>query len=514
MGVYIKLALLPQNISPDDWLKTYAEVLFFLEGCPYELMSLKEDEIDGRKRTVFSRKLEHVADNPKDRHLYVLGDFQSRKTADSFIMYSNINKYGRDYPSDQETDILFSFIGKKGVTHVFKEKTQGFLFHIPMLAAAMIVEDRFPNSAYVYGDINFQQADKAQLMLKGILRRDVPCPICVDASRLFRRLLKLYQGPIALTHFKNLFMGKLIDAVEALYYLSDPNDFNQWFIGELKFFTKPTQLGAVDLLAAWLCATEDLRTLCHLACLDKNGPLFDPLQFASGLASTWISIDKSLRESDEMAIVDTVASQLKSEILDMSGFRGRKTRIFIEKDNVLNILKECFSKDTEIIAKTFLKQTEEIKNDLQLNKIRKETKKKPNEFFNDPETGDCASFLCLKFLSTDLLSPMQKKMLEWLAESIAKIRTKMLKETPELLEKSSESLRDTILQRSSQAGIILIEEAWNWLDREENLELLKMMVVLLYIENRSLSFCNLRNAILENRQLCLAVMKLSYEQII
>lgn len=364
MGVYVKLAVLPHNISPDDWLKTYAEVLFFLEGCPYELMSLREDEIDGRKRTVFSRKLEYDVSNPKGRHFNVLGDFQSRETAESFIMFSDINIYRREYPSNHDTDILVSIIEKKrSVCHVFESKTQGYLYHIPMLAAAMIVEDRFSNSAYVYGDINFLQADKAQLMLKNILRRDVTCPISVDASRLFKRLLKLYQGPIALTYFKKLFMGKLIDAVEALFYLSDPNDFYQWFIGELKYFTKPTQMGAIDLLAAWLCATEDLRTLCHLACLNRNGPLFDPLQFASGLASTWISIDKSLRESNERA-VDTAAIPLKSEIGGMSAFRHRKMRIYIDKDTVINILKECFSNHAEIIVKAFLKQTEEIEKNL------------------------------------------------------------------------------------------------------------------------------------------------------
>ena len=90
------------------------------------------------------------ADNRKERRFYVLGDFQSRETAESFVMFSDINNYREKKRPNQKTeninskedDILFSFIeDKENVHNVFENKTQGYNFHIPMLAAAMIVEE-------------------------------------------------------------------------------------------------------------------------------------------------------------------------------------------------------------------------------------------------------------------------------------------------------------------------------------------------------------------------------------
>jgi hypothetical protein len=97
-------------------------------------------------------------------------------------------------------------------------------------------------------------------------------------------------------HFDSVFLGEADDKFEALSRMGDQSIFIEWFLEELRSYESPTQLGAIGLLISWFNAKRDLRALCEMACLNKKGPRFEPVEFSSALASTWISVEKSLRD--------------------------------------------------------------------------------------------------------------------------------------------------------------------------------------------------------------------------
>lgn len=506
MGIFVRLAIMPHKISPEEWSKAYAETLFFLEECPCDLMGITGEEIGGKERTVFSRKLDHGS------CFQVMGDFQSREWAESFIMYKDLKQYSERRSAGHQEDILAALSDdsqETGVSYVFDDKTQGHLYHIPMLAAAMIIEDRFPDAAHVSGDINLAQSQEAERILKSVLRREVALPICVDAHRLFTGLQKHYQGNVLLARFYNLFQGSSMDAMKAMYQLCEQSEFIQWFISKIKVYSDPNRLGVIGHFVDWLSVTQDLPTLCHLACQNKNGPQFKPVEFADSLASTWISVKSDVQEDE--AAPETVGSQMSSILFDMQGFKGRNMRFHMNEESVIHVLKQHFSQDAQEVEALFLKKTEKLQGRLE-EMTELAIKKEVAEKEEDPErSGDGMSFLREGF-TVDHLSQGQEKMLNWIATSVGRIRKKMMEENSGLLlKKSGEELKKTIFDQSFHLRIVLAEGSWSWIDQEEDVDLLKVIAVLLYIDSQGLTFCNLRRAILENRQLCKAVLELSQE---
>jgi hypothetical protein len=63
----------------------------------------------------------------------------------------------------------------------------------------MVVEERFPKHAMVWGDIDRGQAEEARRLAAPILGREVPLPVRVDAPRLLERLGALARAPVRRT---------------------------------------------------------------------------------------------------------------------------------------------------------------------------------------------------------------------------------------------------------------------------------------------------------------------------
>jgi len=94
MGVYLRLTIVPSRIAHAEWLEVYKDSLVLLHGYPGEMMGIKHEEINSAEREVYSRTIEHDADDPEQRHWHVVGDFESQATGESFIFYSDLDYYG------------------------------------------------------------------------------------------------------------------------------------------------------------------------------------------------------------------------------------------------------------------------------------------------------------------------------------------------------------------------------------------------------------------------------------
>lgn len=85
-------------------------------------------------------------------------------------------------------DILIDF---KRAVCASGAKTQGEPYHLPLLAVAMMLEDRFPRSAIVTGDLHEAHACEAAAYAEGVLGYRPAMPIVLDANRLRERLLPM-----------------------------------------------------------------------------------------------------------------------------------------------------------------------------------------------------------------------------------------------------------------------------------------------------------------------------------
>lgn len=515
MGIYIRLSIQPHKISSEAWRSAYEETLVVLRESPVELMGMKSQSSKICNRTVYTRDIENDPEDFCSRHWHIVGDYGSRETAESFEMYCDLKYYRRNIDrrsnrKEPSSHILVSIASEASDdTNLFDNKTQGYPYHLPLLAVAMLVEDRFPNHAFVHGDINIQQALAAQEMLREILGREIALPICVDAPRLFKKLQEYYSGESIFSHFSELYRGSLSEEMSVALELSDRNEFIDWFLEKFNGYCSPSQWGVIDLLSAWLSATKDLKTLCELACFHEKGPHYDPVEFASAIASTWVTIppaNKGDVYSQSSLGVDTVASQLESVILDLGGFRGRKISVYMNENYVLNMLSEMFPDQEEQIKTKFLAEVQEIKERVE-EMVAVERKREEVQgtvtTLADPERGNGHSFLVTD--AFDDLSKNQIGLLRGMAQTLARLRREIQERRPDYFEGTLEKFRTRVCQKTAET-IILDETAWEWLENEEDPNLLQLLMTSLLIDTPSLLIHNIRTAMFEHRELC----KLAY----
>lgn len=519
MGVYIDLAIMPIRITREAWLDVYNESLVLLQGYPGEMMGIQYEEINSAERRVYSRKIEHDVDDPGQKHWHVVGDFKSKQTGESFVFYSDLDNYRArknfsESHADEDEDIIVSIVEEQHRhCHVFLDKTQGHPYHIPLLAVAMLVEDRFPEYAHASGNIDIYQARKAQQFARPILEREIALPICVDAPRLFEKICRHYEGMEAIEYFDQIFRGDHVDKFKALYQLIERETFIQYFLDELQHYSSPGQFGAIDLSIEWLTVTKDVKTLCELACLNEHGPRFDPIKFSEALASTWISIDESLRDimkpfRKSEGDIDTVDTQLGSIIFDMGGLKGRNMTFYMDEKPVLEILSQLSPDNSRAIENAFKAGTEKIQKELTISgKGVQEFIRNSNK---DPEAGDGSSFILLK--SAEKLSERQEVMLQGIAYGLANAGPTLIEKYPEIFNQSSRQLREKIVRITYHQGLTFTEDAWKWIDRENDAELLKIILTLMLIDSHEQRFSNIRRGLLENRELCKAVLEMTHDK--
>lgn len=519
MGVYLRLTIIPSRITSAEWLDVYEDSLALLHGYPGEMMGILYEEIGSVERRVYSRTIEHDVDDPEQRHWHVVGDFKSKQTGESFTFYADRDNYNSRHHlseccDDEDGDIIVDIVEQKGNHRdVFSSKTQGHPYHIPLLAVAMLVEDRLPEYAHASGDIDRYQAKKAQAFAKSILKREIALPISVDAPRLFERMCRHYETKEAIEYFDQIFRGDQVDKFDALYKLIDRATFNQYFLDELKHYSSPGQLGAIDLSMVWLTVTKDLKTLCELACLNDKGPGFDPIKFSEALAATWLSIEQPLRNvmkpfRKSKGDVDTVATLFGSVIFDMGGLKGRNMKFYMDEKQVLENLSQLFPDHSMAIVTALKAETEKIKKELTASEQDvQEFIKKSNK---DPEPGDGSSFILLK--SAKKLSERQEAMLQGIAYGLASAGPTLIEKYPEIFNQSARQLREKIVRIISHQGLTFTEDAWQWIDHENDAELFKIILTLILIDSHEQTFSNIRRGLLENRELCKAVLAMTHDK--
>ena len=91
MGVFLYLDLIPGGINKRAWAGAYEESLKLIGAYPFA--SLTCNEIDGCQRLIYGSSVEYKKDDPQGRHWQVVGDLVSKKTAEPFELYYDLDYY-------------------------------------------------------------------------------------------------------------------------------------------------------------------------------------------------------------------------------------------------------------------------------------------------------------------------------------------------------------------------------------------------------------------------------------
>lgn len=261
------------------------------------------------------------------------------------------------------------------------------------------------------------------------------------------RIGRYLKGKDAIDCFDRLFRGD----GETLFRIAPARDLEAWFTDELRSYQSPHALGVTRLAMHWLNADRDLATLCRIACLSESGPRFDPRAFAETLAATWITVPPDVRSAlapfDRPAgAPDSVYTQMGMALMDMGGFQGRRIRRHIPRDAVIAVLTDIFPEQAAPIRDAIDEQAGSIMLPEQL--------------------PGSASWTHAEFVR--------------------------------------------MFERACDAhGINLTEDAWAWIDVEQDRDLLAMLIAFAAMNEREQRFWNMRLALCECRAFAQAVLAAS-----
>ncbi len=343
-------------------------------------------------------------------------------------------------------------------------------------------------------------------MIEQTLGLQVALPLCVDAERLLQRIGRYLKGKDAIDCFDRLFRGD----GETLFRIAPARDLEAWFTDELRTYQSPHALGVTRLAMHWLNADRDLATLCRIACLSETGPRFDPRAFAETLAATWITVPPDVRSAlapfDRPAgATDSVYTQMGMALMDMGGFQGRRIRRHIPRDAVIAVLTDIFPEQAAPIRDAIDEQAGSITRGLE--SVRAPVAALDRLSREEAETGDGQSFL--SFQSVESMTERQRTLYGYFAYTANRLLGMLPEQLPESASWThAECIR--MFERACNAhGINLTEDAWAWIDAEQDRDLLAMLIAFAAMNEREQRFWNMRLALCERRAFAQAVLAAS-----
>ncbi len=530
MGIYIKLLVNFNGVDPGKWEEAYLESLTLLEKFPAPLMRLRLEVIDGHKRYVYSSSIRSGVDANYERWR-IYGDMTSYQRGEEFSLYRRVSSYGDDYKDALDKDVLWADEehmdnGDECGRDIFGGKTQGYPYHLAVLAVGLLFENRFPGNIFVFGDIERGQVDHTLEWMNTVLDKETPAtPVCFDAERLWERLHALYSDEgLALRRYKHLFRGSAEEELKALLALCDSSIVMKDFKEGLNRYSRLSQFGAKDLISKWLGATGDLRGLIELVrdLEDEEGKKkFKMEMLLEELCGSFVTFD--FKERDALRVFSrsteglTTAKESIFGVFAMMKGAPKAMNFYMNAEELLELFcsfeedkRESFEaiiKDGNPVREKFLKELSVLapKFEKKMEEVFEKYSHRAGRRGDPPEgatPGDEESYLIreIQAQTKGFLDP------EETAKSMGeRIRDAAENSKENLAEYLTATDRDYLLtliyRASSQSGFALSDAAWAEIDKEENIEILKMLMILSLIKVRDENFWKWRIYLMERKDL-------------
>lgn len=534
MGLFIHLYLNPKGISPEEWERVYQESLTLLRSFPAPLIRLKREEIGSKKRFVYTSDV--ICDaGTQDEHWMVIGDLVSLQHAEDFRLYRYPETQFKHGGKGNDLDVLWAdadslnYVDGNGI-NLFGNKTQGYPYHLAILAVAILFEIRFPEKCYLLGDIEGTQVEQMSRWISSILGTPEFKPVCLDTERLYQRLSRLYDNPrYAVKRFKTLFRGSDEEQFEALLRYADQTTILEIFIEDLNHYTSLSQHGAICKISQFLMVTRDIRQLIDIvlraeAAREKKSEDFNLGAILKVLCSHYLTIAYQEREplevfahtQDElMTIEDTFAHIFmtltavpsaidfyidSAELLEIfCSYQPEKQAIFQE---IIHTYEQRCREELEK-TKTLISEMERKVQEAAQKKEGKSleqamVKATPVGGFEGKRMSEEEAYIMKQVvLQTERFKDGEKS-----AGLIGAQLQGVITKHPNLFSFEERSYYlEGIYEASFENGFALRESAWKTIDREENIDILKHLFAFALIKEREINFWRWRINIFESPHL-------------
>ncbi len=517
MGVQVILNIDPRGIDDAQWEAAYDETAMLLSAWQPPLLGWDQRLVEGIRVVMYTNSV--TGFNAGGAHWCVVGDRETLRTAECQELYRDLSRYrsGSDRFDRSErpacNDIVVDAARADGhdsgrSVQVIGDTTQGYPYHFAVLAAAMLIEERFPAHAMVGGDIDRGQAKEAAHLAEPILKRRLVLPVRVDAPRLIERLKASYSPDELPGAFHRVYLGEC-GAEEAVLRAFPSEEGTRLWRAALSSHSSPAVLGVVRLMIDWLNSGRKLSDACRFACLEPAGPRYAPECFINTLALTWIAVPTTVREAlgafrMPTGAAHTVASLFGSFFLDMQA-TGRNLRITMEFDEIARELTQAFGDAAPELVSRLFRESATLEESLS------ELTGGVAALVEEARTvrpDDTESLITIRDVAA--LGEAQDLWVRVAAWNVQRAiaRLKVLPGSMDALASTSKARR-FIAQMIATHGPTITEGAWSHILTEESSEVLMWYMALVSLSSRGLHQLQVRRALLENQQLLRLAMALA-----
>lgn len=485
-------------------------------------MRRRVEKIQQYRRMVYTGNLLDQVDT-NEEHWEMVGDFSNYRHAETASLYRRMPLVSSDQDVLWAEESKIDYINGNGVD-LFGNKTQGYPYHLAVLAVGILFESRFPNHVYVFGDIDRSQVEHTILWMNSVLSSPVTLPICLDGPRLLTRLKSAYQPAetLAIERFSTLFWGTNEEKLATLLQHADRTLVLQKWRQDLASYSSLSQFGAIDLLSQFLTVTQNLRQLIELVEAARQEPKQFPLEeLLKVLCQKFITIDKPERKplfmftssSEHLSTIEDTFGQVFMRLAGAPSF----TDFYLLREELLEIFchyapqqRKTFQDlitDGEKKCREELEQTKTLLATLE-EKAKTVDPGPPclsvptgfQEVVGPDSNQSAAPAPEEEYILDQVVS--QTRTFHSSKEEIKQIGLQL----QTLIKKHAEVFASTdrqyylygIYQASSQQGFGLRESAWQVIDQEDNLDILRSLLALTSVNEQAQDFWQWRIYVLEH----------------
>lgn len=519
MGLYIHAVINLKGISDNAWEAAWHESLDIFSRFPLPLSRHSIETKLGEKRHVYSTDLIRHKGTEKECW-YLEGDLLSRQTAETFVLNRHLAAYKSKKVAYSRASVFktneLEYASSTNGIELWNRKTQGYPFHLAILAVGIMLENKFPDNCYLYGDSDENQVAMMLDWLETTYKKSFLKPICFDADRLFQKLNAVYIDKKALLkRFARLYQGGKTNKFKALLQFMDKKEVYDHYAKELNDFDSLDQWGAQDIMRMVLEASESVLELVAfmehtIAKRPKKSEVFDWGDVLSMLCEDYIFVNPIHREpikrltgkGEDMDDIDNVFGRFlmkmvgapyisplyvpKDELLEIFALRdpknGKKYHAIIEEaeaklaamtqeaEATIEALEEEIDEDTEL-QENMLQKKEMLEGYAPHERYIVQQALQQQHHFEDYDTN-----------------------LVHIRESLDRL---MKKHHPFYDKNAVEDFLKEIYHYSFKSGFGVSEKGWNVIDTQTNLTILKYLFVLASIKNNETTFWQWRKHIFE-----------------
>jgi hypothetical protein len=531
MGLHIYSTVNFDGIQAEEWERVYQESLIVIKNFPAPLMRLDRRTIDGDKRYVYTKGVV-IDEGLVTEYWDICGDLTSYQRAENFSLFKDMSHYTKKISEKFiGQDVLFADPehGKSELDYIdclgskiFDEKTQGYPYHLAILAIAILIESRFPKQTFTYGEFDREQVNHVIQWLNTFLANPVSLPICLDGERLLNRIAHLYEDVnYVYARFSTLYRDSL-DSCLSLFSVRFGDQIIPIVAESLKGYHSPTQLGAKKIILAFLESTQNIDSVAHLVSLTQL-KCIDLLEWLSKSYIT-IPLDERavlLEALDEKKNLPTVDDLFQSMFSNLHGrleyidyycsveelVDAFSSYFSDDKSDFLKIVSENDHKCREQLAEITLKfkQKEQAKTDHSEFEVKNNVLSGVEPLVHESSTH-FENSLEVAYLLEEIQSQKKGyKDIEAILQSFEQPFAVFYKRLEDELQFSQTKEPREFLKKinlySAQAGFALKESAWEAIDAETDVNYLKVILALSMINNNEMNFWHLRIYILEHKEL-------------